>query len=301
MLAEAVGCGARVEVARGDGDFEPALAQGVLGADVEVERIARLRPQRNLQDCSAAARLHDLPRDPPEQPVDGVAAGRLGERQLQLLPVPGVPAVADPVGPRHQDLAAPAGDPVLFGESVDDCASTDRVGPKGRSQLHDDGLVRAAAEGQLPSSAALLHAWPPRSALSVPSGADVVVACGSDPPLGSVRPRIDPVKRNTFLPVKSPGPFAWWGHRHYTRRLTSRTGIISIHRLRRPSDGPTEVSRGSSTGPSPRDRPAPARDSRRGSDGQAPPEWPIVGAGALSRLRSSHGPLPSHRRTRPGG
>ncbi|MFE5171980.1 hypothetical protein ACFQ93_14920 [Streptomyces sp. NPDC056601] len=41
-----------------------------------------------------------------------------------------------------------------------------------------------------------------------------VVARGADPPLGSVRPRIDPVKRDTFLPVKSPGLFA---------RLTGRT------------------------------------------------------------------------------
>ena len=121
----------------------------------------------------------------------------------------------------------------------------------------------------MPSGAALLHAWPPRSALSVPSGADVVVARGAAPPIGSVRPRIDPVKRDTFPPARIAGPV------HPAHQPDVDHLLAPPHR--------------------------PGKRSSDRFDAQGPPEWLIVGAGALSRLRSSHGPLPSHRRTRPGG
>jgi len=81
---------------------------------------------------------------------------------------------------------------------------------------------RITAAGALKSSSAVR-----KYTAVMPSSSAAVVACGAGPPVGSVRPRIDPVKRNTFLPAESPGRFACWGHRQWQAAVDARALVPS--------------------------------------------------------------------------
>src|SRR5699024_7129777 len=83
-----------------------------------------------------------------DQPVQGVAALDLGERRLDLLAVPGVEAVADPVGPRRDDRPAVEGHRTLLGVSHQQVTSPDRQGLHDRAHGGDLGAVRAGGQGQ---------------------------------------------------------------------------------------------------------------------------------------------------------
>ena len=74
---------------------------------------------------------------------------RLGQRQLQVAAAEGVGAVADPVGPRHQQLAAPAGGHLVLGEAVDQRAPGVLEHPQRGAALGHHGAVAAGRDLEL--------------------------------------------------------------------------------------------------------------------------------------------------------
>jgi hypothetical protein len=105
MLAGAVRRSLAPEVARGDGDVQPAAGfQPVLGLDVQAERVSlpavRGRPEHD-RGCVVA---DWSPRRPAGQAVDRVPAGWLGQGQIVLGPAEGVMPAVDPVRPGREQL-----------------------------------------------------------------------------------------------------------------------------------------------------------------------------------------------------
>ena len=78
--------------------------------------------------------------------MDRVERPRLRQRELLVLVGPAIAAVSDPVGPRRQDLAAPAVDPRRGGETVDNGAARGVVRPKSPTHADDHGGLVAMAE-----------------------------------------------------------------------------------------------------------------------------------------------------------
>lgn len=151
VLADPVRCRGVADVPRGERDRHAVAVERVFGPGHQVEGVAGLRPERGRQHHPALRLLHRLPRRPAQQTVDGVGVFDLVERQLRLPPLPAVPAVADPVGPRHQELPASALDRVVGFETVDDRALADGVVAQGAAQFHDDGGLRTTGQPELSS------------------------------------------------------------------------------------------------------------------------------------------------------
>ncbi len=86
-------------------DHQAVVVDGVADRHPQRRRPAGLFSHVDLQRHQGTGVLDNLPRHPPDQPVDGVAPGRLGDLQL-LRPAAQLPAPArGPVGPRRQHHA----------------------------------------------------------------------------------------------------------------------------------------------------------------------------------------------------
>ena len=107
MGAAAVGTSLGAEVGRGRRDAEPALRECVLDPQLERERIAGLRIEHVLHDDTAPVVFGRPPGSVADEPVDGVSALGLGERQLMTTPVELVRAVLNAVRPRNEHLPPP--------------------------------------------------------------------------------------------------------------------------------------------------------------------------------------------------
>jgi hypothetical protein len=79
----------------------------------------------------------------PEEAVDGVAFLGLAQRRLMLFAFPGVPAVAQPVGPGDQRLATGAGGHLVLGVPVEELTPVGDVGPQPSTDFDDGDAVVA--------------------------------------------------------------------------------------------------------------------------------------------------------------
>ena len=83
---------------------------------------------------------------PADQAVDRVAVLGVGQRQLQDVFRELVAAVADPVRPGQQQLAAPTGAHLGGGEAVQQLTTAGRVLAEGGADLGDQGALVAQLE-----------------------------------------------------------------------------------------------------------------------------------------------------------
>jgi hypothetical protein len=81
--------------------------------------------------------------------VDGVAVFDLVQGRLGGHVFEGVPTVAEPIGPRGQDLAATPVAPFVRPEPVENGLGGHREGPQRRTDLADDGPLLAVADHPL--------------------------------------------------------------------------------------------------------------------------------------------------------
>src|SRR5699024_2560850 len=92
-----VGGGTGTGVGAGGGHGQPVVAQFVPGGHRQAERVAGGGGQVHSQfDGGGRVRAH-VPPQPRDQAVDGGAAARFGQRELDLLTLGGVAAVQDTV------------------------------------------------------------------------------------------------------------------------------------------------------------------------------------------------------------
>ena len=81
--------------------------------------------------------------------MDRVAAGRLRQGELVVPASEGVPPVADPVGPGHQQLTTPARALSLRKVSGEHVTTASGVGADAAPDLDDDHFVVVEADGPL--------------------------------------------------------------------------------------------------------------------------------------------------------
>ncbi len=100
---------------------------------------------------------------------------RFGERELQIAPFVGVPAILYPVRPGQKWHTARAITAIVQLISFQDCSSTDHVLPYATTHLYDDGSLVAQLQDYLPAR------WRERSFTRLPCSRLIVVqASGHD-------------------------------------------------------------------------------------------------------------------------
>ncbi len=133
----------------GHADGQAVDGECVASLEVERPRVARLRHQPVAQRDRVVGVVERRPGHPTHQPVAGVAPGDLGEWQLVLPTVEGVPPGRDPVRPGQQQLAPARARLDVLRETGDDVASVVRQGPERGPALGDNGLVVACSDREL--------------------------------------------------------------------------------------------------------------------------------------------------------
>lgn len=137
------------DVAHGVGDRETGPVDGVADARGQRDRPARLRRDDGHQRDGVVGTLADLVDHVPQQAVDGVARGGLGEGELLLTAVPLPFPVRGAVGPRHEHRAHPAGGAGVLGERLDEVPVAVGQGPQPGAHLRDDRVDVACADLEL--------------------------------------------------------------------------------------------------------------------------------------------------------
>ncbi len=129
---------------------QPIATQPVLESPTAVrKRIAGRRAELTGHGHAILGTAGHSPGHPSHEPVDGVAVLDLVEGGLGAHLLEGVATVAEPIGPRGQDLAATAVAPFVGFEPVDNRLAGHRVGPQRRADLADDGSLLAVADHPL--------------------------------------------------------------------------------------------------------------------------------------------------------
>jgi len=145
--AERRGAGADVECAWGHD--QAGRRQGVADRQVQAPLPALLRSQAAPEGHGVLGLGQDRPDCPAHQPMDRIAAVRLRERERVAPPCEGVPATADPVGPRHQQLTTPGRGSCVRRVPGQDVATAKGVGAHASPNLDHDSLVVAMSNGPL--------------------------------------------------------------------------------------------------------------------------------------------------------
>jgi hypothetical protein len=129
------------------------VAEGVLDLEGEGERIAGLRMDHVPHDNAIRVAFADGPGRPAHQAVDRVRELRLGERQLEALPVELVAPVLESVRPGDEQLPTTRLRLLVRAVAVEDLLTGNQIGAQSAAHLDDHGAL--VAEGDLE----LLTGW----------------------------------------------------------------------------------------------------------------------------------------------
>ncbi len=130
-----------------------------------------MRTEHRTQPQRLGASGLQLPRDPADQAVNGIALLGFGERELQVGAVEAVAAFTDTVGPGDEQLPSPAGDGGIGCEAVQQGPPVHFVVAQGRAQLDHDGLLPPPPQGPLIACrAGGIHGGRGRGARGAPMG-----------------------------------------------------------------------------------------------------------------------------------
>src|SRR5262249_28540367 len=138
MRATAIGTRNRAGVGGRCPHAKTARRERVFDAEPEAEWVARLRMEDVFDDNPVRLARNGPPGGPAHEPMDGVVALRLVERQLMAAPVEVVAAILQPVGPRDQHLPPGRGAHLLGPVAIEKRPATSRVGAKPAANLNDD-------------------------------------------------------------------------------------------------------------------------------------------------------------------
>src|SRR5215211_295279 len=141
MRAGSVWTRARADVRGRRAHPETLVREQVLDAERQRERVAGLGSEQVIQDHPVGLALRDGPRDPADQPVDGVGLADLVQRELVTPPLELVRTVFDPVRPGDQHLPAARGAHLVRPVVVEEGATGRRVGAEPRADPGDDGAL----------------------------------------------------------------------------------------------------------------------------------------------------------------
>lgn len=117
---------------------ETVVREGVLDAQREGERVARLRVEDVLHHDAARVALGDGPPGPADEPVDRVPVLGLGQCELVASTVELVRPLLDAVRPRHQHLSSTGRAHLVRAVSVEHVDITNGVRAQTAAEFHDD-------------------------------------------------------------------------------------------------------------------------------------------------------------------
>ena len=144
-------------VASPRGHHQTRPGQEVGDREVQAPLPALLRAQPAAQRDGVVGLFQHRPAGPAGQPVDRVETLRLGQGELVALAGKGVPAVTDPVGPRHQQLTTPTRAGRVGRVSGKDVAATEGIGAQATPHLDHDSLMLTMSDGPLVTAGQNAH------------------------------------------------------------------------------------------------------------------------------------------------
>ena len=149
MKAQAEGDGALFERPGHRGDGQPVPTDVILEFEEQRERVSRRGMELQSEGQLVLVAGLECPGEPAHQAVDGVATLGLVEGGLGPHPVVLVAAVAQPVGPRGEHLAAARVRPLVGTEAVEDAALAHGVRAQRGTDLTDDHLLATVPDAPL--------------------------------------------------------------------------------------------------------------------------------------------------------